>query len=422
MDLNQAARRILVRHWAVILLLVLVGIAVPLALHRMEEPSYQASARFTIGSWDTRDGQEAGALADTGLALATSRAVMERALEASGFERDLAQLAEAIQVAPVGSSGVLELTVVDAGPRAAAAIADALAEEVVLVRDEAVFGENRETIAALDERITALSAQIALAEEQAVAAAARLADVGPIALRHDELVAQRSQLVDERQQLIQTLATTAAPRIVDPAALYGTAQPSVLHIRLAIGALLGIILGVALAATLEAWRPTLTGPAIARHLGAPLLARLPRPPWNNLRVRSPWLANYLTLAADAVGVRSVQLVPVGSWVNVAGLAESLDDETVGPRVTALGLGRSGQDVHPPLRESGLVAVVPDVVKGTGPFEDLLRHAELTRQPIVGVITYRGRVRAADRRSATPHRPVPSAAGDRTAAPVGQPVR
>ena len=48
------------------------------------------------------------------------------------------------------------------------------------------------------------------------------------------------------------------------------------------------------------------------------------------------------------------------------------------------------DPQPPGERAGIVAVTPDVVKGTAPFADLERHAELAHRPIIGVITYRGR--------------------------------
>ena len=81
-------------------------------------------------------------------------------------------------------------------------------------------------------------------------------------------------------------------------------------------------------------------------------------------------------------------------MDVSALARNLDDREGGPHVVALVLDHEGPrhavDPQPAGQRAGIVAVTPDVVKGTAAFADLERHSELAHRPIIGVITYRGR--------------------------------
>jgi capsular polysaccharide biosynthesis protein len=401
-DLNEAAQRILRRHWVLIVLVTLIGVAVPAALIRAQEDSYLATARIVIGATDTRDGQEATALADAALALATSREVIDRVLTDKGVVRDPSTVAEEVRVEPIGTSGVLEVSVTDADRTASAVIVNGLAAEIVRMRDEAVFASTKQALTATDQQIAAVAERIRAIEDAARDTVASFGNVDALALEHAQVMEERSSLDAQRQQLLQALTAAVPPRVVDASAAAGDLVPAALTTRLAIGAVLGIVLGVALAATRESLRPTLSGPMIARHLGAPLLARLRRAPRADTGVSDPWLPNYLMLAADAAGVGSVELVPVGRHVDVSGLARDLGDREGGPRVVPLVLDPEGPHENkdrPRLsgERVGIVAVTPDVVKGTAMFADLERHSELARRPIIGVITYRGR--AGSRRSA-----------------------
>ena len=395
MDLNEAGQRIVRRHWVLILLVTLLGVSVPAAMIRAQEDSFLAAARIVIGATDTRDGQEATALADAALALGTSRELVDRVLTEKGVVRDPATVVEEVQVEPIGTSGVLEVSVTDADATASAVIVNGLAAEIVRVRDEAVFASTRKALADTDAQIAAVTARIAAIEDEAKAAVAGLRRVDALALEHAQAMEQRSSLESQRQQLVTTLTAAVPPRVIDTTST-GDLVPAALTTRLAIGGLLGLVLGVALAAIRESLRPTLSGAAIARHFGAPLLARLRRPPQSGTGTSDPWLANYLTLAADAAGVTSVQLVPVGRGVDVSALARNLDAREGGPHVVPLVLDHDGPrhavDPQPPGERVGIVAVTPDVVKGTGLFADIERHAELARRPIIGIITYRGRAR------------------------------
>ena len=318
MDLNEAAQRILRRHWLLILLVTIIGVSVPAAMIRMQEDSYVATARIVIGATDTRDGQEATALADAALALATSREVVGRVLTEKGVVRDPSTVVEEVRVEPIGTSGVLEVSVTDADGTASAVMVNALAAEIVRMRDEAVFASTRQALAGTDQQIAAVTQRIWAIESAAQATVAGLGSVDALALQHAQAMEVRSSLDAQRQQLVQALTAAVPPRVVDASSTAGDLVPAALTTRLAIGAVLGIVLGVALAATRESLRPTLSGAAIARHLGAPLLARLRRLPRRATGMSDPWLANYLTLAADAAGVSSVQLVPVGRGVDVTG--------------------------------------------------------------------------------------------------------
>ncbi len=403
MDLNEAAERIFKYHWVLILLLTIVGLSIPVGLAQMQDDAYVASARIFMGTADARDGEEATSLADTALGIATSPGVVGKALETAGVQRNQAELATLVRVEPVGTSGILQLSVTDSDPEASAAIATALATEVVARRTEGVLGRTEQLLAQTDVQIGALAQNITGIEAEADAAAreqARLRAIGleggapldALELRHSQAVEQLNNLQTQRQELAATLASTVRPEVVDASASRGIPVETSLAARVAAGGLLGLILGIALAATLEAWRPTLGPAALARHLGVPLLGRLRRLPQTAGDLSDQWLAGYVSLAADNAGVRSFELVPVGPSVDVTGLARSLAAETeVGTDIVPLTLDGPHTSRLPAAGtqpDTGIVVVAPKRVKAAW-LSNLERHVHLTRQPVIGLIAYTG---------------------------------
>jgi hypothetical protein len=289
-------------------------------------------------------------------------------------------------------------------------------------RTEAVLGDTEKLLAQTDEQIAALTQTVANigAEADAAArdeAAARLRGEVPastldaISLRYSQAVDQLSGAQAQRQNLAATLAQAVRPAVVDASATRGILDDTSLPARVAVGALLGLVLGIALAATREAWRPTLSAPALARHLGVPLLGRLRRLPNSAGALQDQWLASYVTLAAEGAGVRSFELVPVGPDVDVTGLARSLASETEGGHeIVPVHLGGPHNSRLPAQMTqpgTGLVVVAPTRVKSTW-LANLERHVRLTRQPVIGVIAYgrrdRSPVRQRDESPATQARP------------------
>ncbi|MDK3257097.1 hypothetical protein [Blastococcus capsensis] len=404
MDLNEAAQRIFKYHWVLILVTVIVGISIPLLLSRLDDDAYAASARLVIGSADARDGQEANALADTALAVATSPEAIAEALQQAGVDREPSAVAGNVRVDPVGSSGVLELSVTDADPQASAEIANALATEIVERREDAVFGNTQALLAETDERIAALTETVRAIEAEADAAARAEAaaravgaplgtGLAAIALRHDQAVTELGRAQAQRQDLAQSLAESVRPQVVDASAGEGSLVATGLPARLAVGGLLGLILGVALAATLEAFRPTLSPAALARHLDVQLLGNVRRLPRGPEELTDKWLASYVNLAADGAGVRSFELVPVGPQIDVRGLARGLaaDSEQLGSGKEIVPVVLDGpHDSHLPARltqpGTGIVVVAPRKVQAPA-LASLERHVALTRQPVIGVIGY-----------------------------------
>lgn len=403
MDLNEAGQRIFRRHWVLILLLTMVGLAVPVAMAKLQDPTYVAVARVDLGS-EARGSQEANSLADTALALATSPDVMKTALAQAKVQRDGDVVAAEVQVAPVGTSGVLELSVTDPDRRQSAAIANALAQTVVTVREKVLLGNTQALLARVNQQYATVTKQVAAIEariqrEGAAPAVtltevrARTATLASLSVQHSNLLGQQSNLDRERQGLDQTLAAAALPQVIDDSATTGTSVDTSLPSRLAVGGLLGLIVGIALAAFLEAIRPTLDPTGLAHRFGAPVLGRLPHVPGPDTALEDPWLVNYVTLAAEAAGVRTVQVVSVGRRpADVSGLARSVDGHN-GLRVVATALpGNPRESVAPDAAirsDAGVLVVAPPVVKGRF-LRALDRHLGVTRQPVIGVIGYRGR--------------------------------
>lgn len=391
MDLNDAAQRILRHHWILIAIVALLGFSVPLVSALFQERMYASTARVVLGAPDTRDGQEARALADTALGLATSSEVLDGALAETGVEREPSGVADRLRITSIGTSGVLELYLSDEDPQVSASLVNALARQLVQLREEQILGAAESLLDQTDQQIEALTQNISDIES---ALARPDAPVAALELRLADARAERRSLQEQRRQLVLDLSSTERPQVVDEAAPLGAAVSTPLPARLAVGVLLGVLVGVAIAATLEALRPTFSATALARHLGAPLLGRLPRPPHQSSNVQDPWLSRYLALAAADAGVSKIYLVPVGPSTDVAALAQSLRTAREdGLDVVPLSLETDGPKDAPPSAalspQSGIVVVAPETVQSKA-LDKLERHVRLTKHPIVGVITWGGR--------------------------------
>jgi hypothetical protein len=192
--------------------------------------------------------------------------------------------------------------------------------------------------------------------------------------------------------------------VIDPATaaepLPGRQVPDYL-----LGALLGLIVGVALAAGRETLVPTVVGhAALARALDAPILADLPEPPDRCTRKDVAVAARHVELAAVAAGVHRVEMMSLERVVDVSRLLEFLDDELTSAVVHGVdpvlrsarrppGLsdvggradGRSGSSSNGDGR-TGLVVVVPDVVR-LADLEPARNLVSITGWPLLGAIVF-----------------------------------
>jgi hypothetical protein len=203
--------------------------------------------------------------------------------------------------------------------------------------------------------------------------------------------------------------------------------------ELALGALLGLVLGMALAGAVEVLRPSVVGPnALVRLVEAPVLATLSCPP-DAESLADAGLARRLQLASAGAGVRVVRLTGAGPTIDLPRLAEWLRTETLGvpdvavaepqPAREQLTNGSAGTSrnalTHRHAGPTALVLVAPWIVT-RDELDPLLHLLALTRWPLLGVVIYKPR-RARDKRT-VPANQTALAATDKTAPQAPLPVQ
>jgi uncharacterized protein involved in exopolysaccharide biosynthesis len=447
MELNEVVRRIFGQHWRLIACFIALGVAAPALLHLGDTPTYTASARSVLDTQDPESRAEAAAIVDTARAIATSPGPVRSALSAAHVSgRDPVEVAKHhVSVRGLGSSGVFQLSVSDRDPRTAAAIANALAAQVIRARLAASQGQTQQVlndlgqeIGDLNARITYVDARIdSLTERLSGASSLESADLRAdrataIQLR-DSLIRQRGALEVQQNGVLSSESVRPKATIISRAGPPTAADSSRFLADVVLGALLGLILGVGVAGIIETFRPTLVGgDALAREFRAPLLGTLTNEPdeWGALR-DDTGIGMRLRLAAEAATLLKVSLVPIGPQVNVGPLAEWLEAassedvadlvvaepglaepvEAVPGRPWRVAIGaHAGTPARPAVRvrpfdvqnasaslnngtPGGLVLVLPTTVK-KGELMDAGHLLTVSRLPLLGLITYprRRRVR------------------------------
>jgi len=340
MDLNEAGRRIVVRHWSVIVFCICMGVGLTALMHIRDTVTYTASARLVLDTQDPESRAESVAIADTAKAIATSPSQVSDALRNADVpERDPLEVAERhVSVRALGSSGVLQLSVTDPSPHVAAAVANALAAQLIQTRSNVTKGEVQRVLTELDARIAALNRRIGTVDAQVedlnVQAAGAVGPERLNALRakrneaerlRDFLAQQRSVLEGQSIGLLSTEALRPKPLIISRATPPPRADSSRQGPDIALGALLGLVLGIGIAGLLEVIRPTLVGgDMLARTFETPLLGTLRSDPHDKKDAENVnAIGARLRLAARVAGVRDVMLFAVGPPADLARLAERL---------------------------------------------------------------------------------------------------
>lgn len=401
MALQDVARRILLGHWIVIAAVV-VATTAAVAAYTFHQPStYTASTRLVLDAPAPTSLTEATALADAAKAIVTSRGHVNSALATAGVHRDPVEMVRNITLAPEGTGAVLQLSVTDTDPHAAAAIANALAADLIKTRInvspaaqraltlEAEISSLKDQIAALDEKIAALNDQLQALQvnsgnvQTAGVQAQILADqISADSNQRSALTQQEVQLETARNNLAVS-GSVPIPSVIDTAAVPTKPDPSRLPIELGLALVVGVILGVAISALLEIFGPTLAGgEAIAEALEVPLLGWV----WDPAAA----LRDRLALAASAAGVGAVELLGVGSVPSLPALARSLQASGPGEG-TGLAIF-AAEDAPPAYRSgpgspsSGFVLVTPERIRKSAliPARRLLA---ISGRPLLGVVAH-----------------------------------
>jgi capsular polysaccharide biosynthesis protein len=410
MELTEVLSRVFGRHRILIIGLVLLGLAGGLALHWADKPDYRGTARLTITSSEPTTASEASAIVDTVRALATGPALVRDALASIGVRRDPTSVADdAISVRGLGSSGVVELQVTDRDPDVALRLTQAIAKAFVDQRIKAASAGLEHEISVVQRQISALQSQVSDLDRRlnrlSVLAGSLDPSVANTAIaRREQLLAQRTAITDQIAALTSNatdltgqLAAQSPATIVDPPESPAERVTPQRLPDIALGALLGLILAVAVAAAMETLRPTVVGrAAIARSLQTAVLGELRRSgdDWNPDDVLEA--ASHVGLAAAAASVKRIDFMSTSPQIDVSRLATSISEALthlsvevatpgaiVGRVVSPEENGGSGRSRRPtPVR--GLVLVVPEAVKlaDLEPSRDFLA---ICGWPLLGVI-------------------------------------
>ena len=407
MELNDTVRRIFGAHSRLIAAFVLGGLVVALLLQVAAGKTYSSTARLVLDTPDPQSLSEAQAIADMAKAIATSPEQVGEALRAADVRgRNALEIArDHVSVQALGTSAVLELSVSDRSPSAAAALTNALAARVIDVRSAVSNGKLQQAMSDLQERIVGLNSKIAALDVRADTLAVQLAQArsqaqaSALRSRHDEavqsrdlLIQQRSVAESERVSLLSANAARPRPSIISRATIPTGSSGGHWFTHALEGALLGLILGVGTAAVIETIRPTVAGSKkLAEALGTPLIGVLdsvyPGERPAAVEDLTP-LGTRLRIVGDAAGAHEIGLVPADGHVDLGGLATALESAR-----SAL----NGLDLRPVdlgdyevngRRETTVVLVSPTRLK-RAELLALDHRLSLTSSTLLGLITYHG---------------------------------
>lgn len=315
MEVTEVGVRLIKRYW----LALTIAIAFPMllvGLYVTHKPAtYTAHVRLMAATSVPQAQAQADAVVSQVQAIATSRDVIVSALASTSWQRDPDEVIKGIQVAGVGSSGVVDISYTDRAATGAQQIVSAIAAKIVQ-RLADIHSGLPNALDDIDALIADLQAERATIQAgTSNAGAAVLASINRLI----------TDLGNDRTKLANLDATAAAPDVVDSAAL-PPADSKGLATRLAVAGLLGLALGLLIVGGNETLRPGVSGAGrVARLLDVPTLGRVGSDP-----VALADIGRRLRLASRRVGVDVIVLIRADRVTIAPELVERMQAATLRP--------------------------------------------------------------------------------------------
>lgn len=320
MEIDEVVARLTRRYWPVLLVAVLVPMVLVAGMVARQGKHYTARARVAVSAEIPKSAQEAAGLLSQVDALATSPDLVSKALASAQVTgRNGADMAaNDVAVSGNGTSAVMTIAVTDRSPEVAAAVTKALASEVNSALNASRIGNLPSVIAGVDRQLNDLARRRApIAAAISASQAAHQVDSKLISEQSelagiDTLIADLSS---DRNRLSEELAAAGNAVMVATPQVPSAPDSSGLVQKLALAGILGLVVGLLIAAVAETVRPTVSGAArLGRLLSAPLLGRLDADPAVLVS-----LGRRIRLAARKAGVDQVVVTgaagrPVPDWV------------------------------------------------------------------------------------------------------------
>jgi capsular polysaccharide biosynthesis protein len=321
-EIDEVAARLVRQYWALLVVCMLAPLVLITLIVAKQPAMYAANARIITSSEVPVTASQADAIVSQVQAIATGPSSASRALANAGVRANLANfVARHVSVAGLGTSQVVDITVTDPSPQVAQKAARIIASEVVA-------SLNKVGQSGLSEALTAIDSEIVRLTEQRATLASQL-NVNP----HDQTLQAKLAGLDQvianftgdRGRLLIQASTQGLATIIDQPGLPLAPESKALPQKLGLAALLGLVLGILLAAIAETTRPTVPGARrVSRRLNSPMLGSLTE---SDLRgKRTPSFDNLVLqvrLAAAHAGMSNVALVDIDEERQLDGLARLL---------------------------------------------------------------------------------------------------
>lgn len=322
MEIDEVAARLVRQYWAVLVMCVLFPLVVVGVIVARQPATYSANARIITSSETPLTAAAADAVVSQVQGIATGQNAASQALQEAGVRQSLGSFISHISVSGVGASQVVNLTVTDANPKAAQALARALAGQVVTALNKVGGSGLATALKVIDSEIVRLSQNRAtLAAE--VAANPRNQQYQAKLAGLDQVLAN---FTGDRGRLLIQASAQGLASVIDEPALPVQPQSKALPEKLTLAGLLGLILAILLASVVETIRPTVPGSQrVGRRLNAPTFGRLTDPEARDLA--APELDNLalrVRLAASHAEVSTVALVDADGQRDLGKLARELE--------------------------------------------------------------------------------------------------
>jgi capsular exopolysaccharide synthesis family protein len=278
------------RKWVIVVTTITTVIVVALGTYSAQ-PMYRASALVRIAEVSSEDRyvnvSYSERVIQTYVHLLTSRPFLDQVIDQLSLPLSASTLAGMIGIEPLSNTELIQISVESPSPQQAMAVANALATLLVAEGQKLYVGPGKSARQILEEQVAIQDAQLRedRAELAAIVATPPNSEQVSSDTTAEELTAKirieeatYASLLSqyEKARLDETVRANSVS-IVEPAVEPSSSSKPRVVVNLALGFLVGLMGGAALALVLEAFDPAIhSGDELEGRTGIPLLGRIPR--------------------------------------------------------------------------------------------------------------------------------------------------